>query len=432
MNNKWLVAIAGAILVAGSLTILVGLGVIGASDTQITYTVETADSALPYIEMAPDDSLELGALGDLLPAGFPPPRLPEENIPTAEKIELGRYLFYDERLSGNGTQSCSSCHIQSLAFSDGKTTSTGSTGETLSRNSLGLVNVAWNASLNWANPGLTALEKQVLIPLFGEFPVEMGVTGHEEIVLERLRTDADYQRLFAAAYPHLAKETNAESSETGSEPTGELISFHTVTQALASFVRTLISSDSPYDQYQRGDKSALSESAKRGMNLFFSERFECHHCHTGFNFSTSTMTAHSTFSTANFQNNGLYNVDGAGAYPPGSEGVYEFTGVLSDMGRFRPPTLRNVALTAPYMHDGSIATLTEVIEHYAAGGRTIVTGDFAGDGSASPYKSPLVPGFEATEQEIRDLVAFLHALTDETFVTNPAYSNPFIAAAQGN
>lgn len=419
-------------LQAAVLMILIGLGGgMLAPSSRVSYAVETADSAIPYIESSPaSEGVDLGALHDLIPEGFPAPRLPEENIPTEEQITLGRYLFYDTRLSGNGTQSCSSCHIQVLAFSDGRTTPVGSTGESMLRNAPGLINVAWNATLNWANPGLTEIEEQVLIPLFAEVPVEMGVTGHEQEVLDRIRNDADYPSLFSAAFPEHAApaEGNGTNDSKTDAASAELISFHTITQALASFVRTLISSDSAYDRYVSGEENALSPSAKRGMDLFFSERFECHHCHVGFNFTTSTVTASSTFSAANFQNNGLYNLDGEGAYPAGNRGVYEITNVQSDMGRFRPPTLRNVALTAPYMHDGSIATLEEVIQHYANGGRNIVTGEFQGDGSTNPYKSPLVPGFEASAQELEDLVAFLNALTDEQFITNPDYANPFLAA----
>lgn len=344
-----------------------------------------------------------------LPHGFPLPRVPEDNSMSTEKVELGRYLFYDQRLSGNGNQACESCHLQALAFSDGKRTPVGSTGQMLERNSPALVNVAYNATLTWANPVLTELERQVLVPMFAEFPVEMGMAGRQEEVLDRLRSDERYQQLFAAAFPD--------------DP--EPVNLHNVIQALSSFIRSLISGNSPYDHYVAGHKTALSESAQRGMDLFFGEELECHHCHTGFNFSSSTIHANSTFSAAVFQNNGLYNLDGQGAYPRGNRGVYEITGKPDDMGRFRPPTLRNIALTAPYMHDGSIATLEEVIRHYMAGGRLIEEGTLAGDGRRNPHKNGLVSGFQITDQEIADLVAFLESLTDEGFITNPQFSNPF-------
>ena len=144
-----------------------------------------------------EEELPTAAMYDWsLPAGFPLPRTPADNPMTAAKVELGRYLFYDTRLSGNGTQSCESCHYQALAFSDGKITPQGSTGEMLERNSPALVNVAYYATLTWANPVLTELERQVLVPLFGEFPVEMGVTGREEEVLARLQENERYQELF--------------------------------------------------------------------------------------------------------------------------------------------------------------------------------------------------------------------------------------------
>ena len=351
-----------------------------------------------------------------LPPGFPQPRTPADNPMSAAKVELGRYLFYDPQLSGNGTMSCSSCHLQALAFSDGKVTAHGATSELLLRNSQALVNVAYNATLTWANPVLTDVEQQVLIPLFGEFPVEMGITGHEEVVLARFQENVDYQARFVAAFPEEA----------------EPISYHNIVQALASFVRSLISGDAPYDRYLAGDETALSAQAKTGMKLFFSERFECHHCHVGFNFTTSTVHEKSTFSAAVFQNNGLYNLDGQGAYPRGNRGLYEITAKPTDMGRFRPPTLRNVALTAPYMHDGSLPSLEAVVRHYAAGGRLITAGEFAGDGRRNPLKSGLVPGFTLSDQEVAALVAFLESLTDETFVTDPRFSNPFLTAANAN
>lgn len=344
-----------------------------------------------------------------LPYGFPRPRVPQENPMRAEVVELGRYLFYDKRLSGNGTQSCESCHIQALAFSDGKETPVGSTGQMLDRNSPALVNVAYNATLTWANPVLTELERQVLVPMFAEFPVELGMAGHEEEVLDRLRADARYLQLFAAAFPD--------------DP--EPINLHNIVRALSAFTRSLLSGDSLYDHYVAGHIDALPASVQRGMELFFGEELECHHCHTGFNFSASTIHANSTFSAAVFQNNGLYNLDSDGAYPRGNRGVYEITGNPNDMGRFRPPTLRNIALTAPYMHDGSIATLEEVVRHYMAGGRVIEEGALAGDGRHNPHKNGLVSGFQITDQEIADLIAFLGSLTDERFITNPQFSNPF-------
>lgn len=346
-----------------------------------------------------------------LPVGFPLPRVPESNPMTADKVELGRHLFYDKRLSGNNTISCASCHVQALAFSDGRVVGMGATGEPHVRNSQSLTNVAYNATLTWANPNLLKLEQQIVIPMFGEHPVEMGITGNEDAVMGRFRVDPQYQAMFTAAYPEQA----------------DPFTWRNVVDALASFNRTLISGDSPFDRYLQGDQTAMSEAAVRGMELFFSERLECHHCHSGFNMSISTVSANSSFDERMFFNTGLYNLDGQGAYPPDNTGVHEITNSPSDMGRFRPPTLRNIGLTAPYMHDGSITTLEEVIQFYADGGRVITEGPKAGDGRVNPLKSGLIAGFDITPEETADLVAFLQALTDETFITDPRFSDPFAA-----
>ncbi len=344
-----------------------------------------------------------------LPSHFPPPLVPADNPVTAEKVQLGRFLFYDRKLAGNGQQACASCHLQKFAFSDAKATSVGSTGEELPRNSMALVNVVYNPSQTWGHPNLEQLEDQLLIPMFGTHPVELGMAGNEDAILERLRGQPAYQELFPLAFPADADPINMAN----------------IVRALASFTRTLISSDSAYDRFVQGDTEALSASARRGMGLFLSEDFECHHCHGGFNFTVAAVHANTAFVEKVFHNTGLYNL-GDGAYPHGNQGVFEITQKPEDRGKFRPPSLRNIALTAPYMHDGSIATLEEVIETYAAGGRVIEDGPYAGDGRKNPHKSGFVPGFPMTEQERDDLVAFLHALTDDSFVTDPRYSDPFV------
>ena len=344
-----------------------------------------------------------------LPAGFPPPFVPEDNPLSEAKLELGRHLFYDVRLSANQTQSCGTCHVQELAFTDGLVVPVGSTGESLHRNSLGLTNSAYTSKLTWVNPNLDLLEQQIRIPMFGESPVELGITGHEDEVLARFRADPAYVVLLAAAFPD-----------------AQTLEWDHVIHALASFVRGLVSGSSPYDRYRAGDDDAISEAAQRGAALFFSERLECHHCHGGFNFSLATRHAGTTFTQAAFQNTGLYDIDGEGSYPPDNRGLYEFTFVPEDMGRFRPPSLRNVAVTAPYAHDGSVATLEEMIDIYAAGGRVIPDGEpWAGDGRANPYKSGLVSGFELSASEKADLIEFLASLTDEAFLTDPRFADPF-------
>lgn len=341
------------------------------------------------------------------------PAIPDYNPPTKEKILLGRHLFYDVRLSGNQTQSCGSCHFQKLAFADGKRTPIGSTGQTLVRNSLGLANAFYHSSLTWANDGLLTLEAQIPVPIRGDNPVELGVTdGVQDEVLARFDADLAYRQMFAAAFP-----------ESTSGATINKIVF-----ALATFCRSLISANSHYDRYVRGDKSALSDQQRRGLALFQGERLECFHCHTGTNLTVSYHDMNTTAGTIKypFFNNGLYNVGGDGSYPSYDQGLYDVTHDINDRGFFRPQSLRNVALTAPYMHDGSIETLRDVVKHYAAGGRLIETGAFAGDGRTNPLKSGLVRGFAITDAEIDDVVAFLESLTDETFIQNPAFSDPFL------
>ncbi|HEX4975818.1 MAG TPA: di-heme enzyme, partial [Pseudomonadales bacterium] len=159
--------------------------------------------------------------------------------------------------------------------------------------------------------------------------------------------------------------------------------------------------------------------------LFFSERTECFHCHGGYNFSDSTVDRSLFFVERPFHNTGLYNVDGQGAYPADNQGLIAATLDPSDMGKFRAPTLRNIALTAPYMHDGSIQTLEEVIDSYGAGGRNITSGPHAGDGRANPFKDSFVKGFSLNPQEKADLIAFLNSLTDTEFTTTPRFSNPW-------
>jgi cytochrome c peroxidase len=345
-----------------------------------------------------------------LPVGLPKPVVPTNNPITLEKIALGRYLFYDRRLSVTGKFACASCHEQKRAFTDGKPVSIGATGEPHPRNAMSLANVAYNSVLTWSNPGMTRLEAQALVPMFGEHPVELGLAGREVQLLQMLRHDTTYPKLFAAAF--------------GANP--QAINLSNLTKALASFERSLISFNSPYDRYRfGGEANAISASAKRGEQLFHSERLECFHCHGGLNFSDSLQHERLAFTEIAFHNTGLYNIGGKGAYPVPNRGVYEFTRKPADMGRFKAPTLRNIALTAPYMHDGSIATLAEVLEHYRLGGRTIKTGPYAGIGRNNPYKSNFVTGFQLTSQEKSDLLAFLNSLTDTTFISNPAFSDPF-------
>jgi cytochrome c peroxidase len=268
-----------------------------------------------------------------LPAGFPKPRVPDDNPMTAEKVELGRYLFYDRRLSSNGTQSCASCHVQSLAFTDGKPRGEGSTGERHPRGSMSLVNVAYTRVFTWIDQDLHSLEEQARLPMFGDHPIELGVT---EKSLALIRADPRYQKLF------------------GAEP----ITTDNIIKALACFERSIVSARSPYDRYHFDrDESAISAAAKHGEVLFFSTGFSCFRCHSGPN----------------------------------------FTGKPDEEGGFKAPTLRNIAVTAPYMHDGNVKTLDEAILHHVA----------------------------MSDAERTDILEFLRTLTDEPLLHDPRFANPF-------
>ncbi len=341
--------------------------------------------------------------------GFPAMRVPADNPWSVEKAELGRFLFYDRRLSANETQSCGSCHQQSRAFTDGRGTALGSTGEAHPRGSMALANVGYFSTLTWSSSIVRTLEAQALVPIFGENPVELGMAGRETELLARLRADGRYPGMFARAFPGEA----------------DPITVANLARAIASFERALVSAGSPYDRAQGPNPVPLSPAAERGRELFFSERMECFHCHGGFANTDSVAPAGSFFDELLFHNTGLYNIDGQGGYPAPNTGLHAQTGNRADMGRFRAPSLRNVALTAPYMHDGSMATLEEVIDFYAAGGRNITSGPNAGDGRANPNKSGFVVGFVVTPAERADLIAFLQALTDTGFVTDPRYADPF-------
>ena len=325
-----------------------------------------------------------------LPYDIPAPTVPADNPITVESVKLGETLFFDTALSADNTISCSSCHHPENAFAEPKPVSVGARGDKLNRNALALVNVAYNASFTWAHNNLDSIEKQLLIPLFNEHPVEMGVTGNEGVILTRLE-QGDYPALFKAAYGDETPNVN------------------NIVKALASYVRSLVSFNSAFDAYAYGqDDGALTPQQLEGLNLFFSERTECFHCHGGVNFTQSSKHSFQAFGVQPFHNTGLYNEDGAGSYPVSDMGLYSVTLNKQDMGKFRAPTLRNIALTAPYMHDGSIATLSDVIEFYARGGNKAET--------PNPYRSPFIKGFTLSEEEKAALVAFLQSLTDEEFI----------------
>jgi len=345
-----------------------------------------------------------------LPPGVPPPRVPATSPMTAERVELGRRLFYDTRLSGNGKQACATCHLQNLAFTDGRAQAIGSTGEIHPRSSMSLINVAYRDALTWANPSLRTFEDQLLVPLFGTKPVELGLQGHEFQVYAVLAKDPVYKKLFASAFPGMRSPVNTQN----------------IVAALSSFLRSIVSFRSPFDRYRFGhDETALTPSARRGMDLFFSSKARCGGCHMaqnvsidlGLNLDGGSKTATSPASDPDvfmFHNTGLYNRPGPIVYPSDNTGLYAITGQHADVGKFRIPTLRNIAVTAPYMHDGSIPTLEQVLDHYVAGGR-----------AKNPRISESIQPLTLSEDERRDLIAFLQSLTDEEALHDPRWSNPW-------
>jgi cytochrome c peroxidase len=346
-----------------------------------------------------------------LPQWAPEPVVPPDNPMSREKVELGRHLFYDKRLSADETMSCATCHRQEKAFTDAKARSAGIDGTLGGRSAMSLTNVGYLPVLTWMNPKLNSLEIQALIPIFGEHPVEMGMAGHEQLLFERLRSEPRYRALFTKAFPR--ESTQGDDA---------LYSLSTITKSLAAFQRSLVSFGSAFDQYRyEGKKDALSAAAKRGESLFFGEKMECYHCHGGLNFNDNVQHSRMPFPELGFHNTGLYDIDGKGTYPKTNPGIIEITGLAVDTGKFRTPTLRNIALTAPYMHDGSIPTLAEVIRsHYARAGRAS-----AQYGQPNPLRSEFLQGFEVTDDEVADLVVFLESLTDTAFITNPRHSDPW-------
>jgi len=311
-----------------------------------------------------------------VPRWFPVPRIPVDNPISEAKVELGRSLFFDERLSGNGTYSCGSCHQQALAFTDGLAHAVGSTGEHHSRSTMSLANVVYNASFGW-DERRWSLEAQMEVPMYNEHPIEMGLKGRDTEVLARFTKNTRDIERFRLAFP-------SEESP---------VTLPNIVKAIASFERVLVSADSAFDRYlYRDDRSAMSPAARRGVMLFFSDRLRCSECHGSVNLSGPTMFA--------------------GAMPSDPEAFFHDTGVAPKPAKFRAPTLRNIAVTAPYMHNGSVGTLKEVVQHYARGGRP------------RPEKSDRVRGFAISPSETDDLIAFLQSLTDQGFLTNPAFSNP--------
>jgi cytochrome c peroxidase len=332
-----------------------------------------------------------------LPPGFPQPAVPADNPMSVEKVALGRRLFFETRLSSTGQYSCATCHRPELAFTDARAHALGATGESVRRSAMSLTNVAYNPAFTWASSKVRSLESQMHQPLFNQHPVEMGLRSDGAPAIGALSSDPSYRAQFAGAFPG----------------DGATVSLDHIIKAIAAFERTLISGRSPFDRYIfDDDRAAMSESAKRGMDLFYSTRVGCAQCHSGLNFSGPLVYAGHELDAALFANTGLYDLDGHGSYPPSDRGLIEVTGRTADMGKFRVPTLRNVALTAPYMHDGSLSSLEDVLDHYVRGGHR------------NPRQDSRVRAFVLSAQERTDLLAFLASLSDRQFVESPEFSAP--------
>jgi cytochrome c peroxidase len=320
--------------------------------------------------------------------------------------DLGKELFFDNRLSFNNTKSCGSCHDPKFAFSDGYRRSITAEGNDTKHNALSLINSSFYSYFDWDNPGITALEKQHERPLFSQHPVEMGAGGNEAAILQRLKSDSFYKKVFVQNFPN------------DKDP----FRFDNIIKAIAAYVRTLNSSNSPYDSFAKGDSSAISLSAKEGMRLFFSPELQCANCHTQPLFTKANLTANTD---SVYINIGLYNINNSNKYPENDKGLASFSKKETDDGKFKIPSLRNAAMTGPYMHDGSMNTLEEIIDMYARGGRNITNGPMAGDGKNNSNKDKRIKGFSISAKEKKQLIYFLYSLTDSSILTNPHFQNPF-------
>jgi len=308
--------------------------------------------------------------------GVPPMSVPSSNPTTVQGVALGRRLFYDTRLSGDNTMSCGTCHQQEFAFGDANNRfSLGIDGNPGDRNTPALSNVGFTTALFW-NGRAASPEEQARAPVTN--PIEMHTTWPE--VVAKLRQDSEYPDLFGLAFGN------------------DSITEDRVVQAIAQFERSMISANSAYDRWRASSQSApYPEEARRGFFLFFTETGDCFHCHSDFSFTIQE-----------FRDIGLDAVP--------DSGLARVTGLPEDYGKFKIPTLRNVAVSAPYMHDGRFATLEQVVDHYNSGGHR------------SPNLDPFIrvgEGLGLTAQQKSDIIAFLHTLTDSTFLNNQELSDPF-------
>jgi cytochrome c peroxidase len=319
--------------------------------------------------------------------------------------ELGKYLFFDRRLSINQTRSCGTCHNPQFAFTDGYKRSLGAFADLHQRNTQPLFNLSQLKYLTASDSTLHTPLQQMDNPLFNTHPIEMGIKGNETSILNRIKIDDNYKKLFA----------NADL----------ILSWENIKTAIAQFTLSIKSNNSSYDKFVKGDSNALSAAEKNGKELFFSAKTNCTSCHGGNNFATPNIVNEKGALDFYF-NTGLYNIDGNGAYPFYDQGLYQHTKNKNDMGKFRIPTLRNLAYTAPYIHDGSIASLNEVLDVYINGGRKIEEGINKGDGTKNIFKHKFIKGFSLNENEKKNLLSFLLALSDSSFVKNSTYQNPYV------
>jgi len=353
-----------------------------------------ADWSLPALAAPADPALGLTPYEVPLPAWMTELPVPADNPLTHAGVDLGRRLFYDPLLSGNNTQSCGSCHLQSLAFTDGRAHSIGSEGQTVPRNAMSLVNLAWSPPYFWDGRAAT-LEILATMPIEEKLEMNQPVPG----LLRELQAHADYPSRFEAAFP------------------GEGITKDTLSKALAQFLRTLVSFRSRADELKTAAATPLE---MQGMQLMSSALPKgsphavvdiCNACHdhaAGGRFSNRGM---GTFTTGELKTNGLT--------PTIDLGLGSLTAKETDSMRFKVPTIRNLTVTGPYMHDGRFATLTEVVTHYNEQIQAL-------PGLEHPLKLADAPArLNLTPEEVEAVAATMALFTDESFLTNPAFSNPF-------
>lgn len=320
-------------------------------------------------------------------AGFPAPPIADDNLLTIQGVQLGRMLFYEKMLSGNSTQSCGTCHQQQFAFTDTAKLSVGIHGLLGKRNSMTVVNMAWNTGGFFWDGRANLLRQQALMPIQDELEMDETLDN----VITKLSASKTYRDQFMRAF--------------GSEE----ITANKIALALEQFMNSIVSNDTKYDKYRRGELT-LDSSEERGRVLFFAEYnpsfpelsgADCAHCHSGPNFSNNRYMNNGTKSEGEITDIGRQGV----------------TGNINDKGKFKVTTLRNIALTPPYMSDGSIQTLEEVIDHYNNGLKESATLDPA-------LRFTREKGLMLSAQDKADLVAFLKTLTDYSLLNNTVYSDP--------